>query len=166
MKKIFLLATILLSVVSCSTAFANSMPREEMCVGSVGYGCTLGNVKAIYGEPLERRIFDGIDAHGSTWIYSPNFSVTGRTFGNSVSEENLTVVAFALKDNSLSTPSGLTVGMSYHEVVKRWGRGELYEFNGRRGYFYVPSNSDVPMTLTFFVDAESTITEIELGTDF
>ena len=92
MKKIFLLATILLSVVSCSTAFANSMPREEMCVGSVGYGCTLGNVKAIYGEPLERRIFDGIDAHGSTWIYSPNFSVTGRTSGSWQLEEDLPVV--------------------------------------------------------------------------
>ncbi len=165
MKKFFI-ALILLSVLSCATALANSMPREEMTVGGIGYGITLGNVKAIYGEPLERRIFDGIDAHGSTWIYSPNFSVTGRTSGSWQAEEDLTVVAFTLKDNSLSTPSGLTVGMNYQEVVKLWGRGELYDFNGRRGYFYVPSNSDVPLTLTFYVDAESTITEIELGTDF
>lgn len=166
MKKIFIVALIVLSMLSCSTALASSMPREEMTVGGIGYGITPGNVKEICGEPLERRIFDGIDAHGSTWIYSPNFSVTGRTSGSWQHEEDLPVVAFTLKDNSLSTPSGLTVGMSYHEVVKRWGRGELYDFDGRRGYFYVPNNSDVPMTLTFYVDAESTITEIELDTDF
>lgn len=164
MKKIFLLAIIFLSAI-VSTASANSMPREEMCVGEIGRGCMLGYVKEIYGEPKERRIFDGVDEHGITWIYSPYFSVTARTNDFQQPEENFIVVGFTLKNNSLSTPSGLTVGMSYHDVVKRWGRGELYEFEGRRGYFYVPNNADVPMTLTFYVDGD-TITEIELSGDW
>ena len=165
MKKIFLLAVMMIVAASFSTAQANSMPREEMCVGGVGYGCMFSYVKEVFGEPLERRTFDGVDIHGCTWIYSPQFSVTGRTFGNPVSEE-LTVVAFSLKDDSLTLPDGLTVGMSYNEVVKRWGRGELYEYDGRKCYVYVPNNSDVPMTLAFYVDDDATITEIELGTDF
>ena len=142
------------------------MPREEMYVGGVGHGCTLGYVKKIYGEPLERKIFDGVDIHGSTWIYSKYFSVTGRTSQEAIAEEDLPVVGFSLKNNSLSTPSGLTVGMNYNEVVKLFGRGELYEYDGRRGYFYVPAYSGEPMTLTFYVDDAGTITEIELGTDW
>lgn len=165
MKKFFLLAVMMIVAASVSTAQANSMPREEMCVGGVGYGCMFSYVKEVFGEPLERRTFDGVDVHGCTWIYSPQFSVTGRTFGNPVSEE-ITVVAFSLKDDSLTLPDGLTVGMSYNEVVKRWGRGELYEYDGRRCYFYVPNDSDIPMTLSFYVDDAATITEIELGTDF
>lgn len=165
MKKIFLLAVMMIVAASVSTAQANSMPREEMCVGGVGYGCMFSYVKEVFGEPLERRTFDGVDVHGCTWIYSPQFSVTGRTFGNPVSEE-MTVVAFSLKDNSLTLPDGLTVGMSYNEVVKRWGRGELYEYGGRRCYFYVPNDTDIPMTLSFYVDDDATITEIELGSDF
>ena len=165
MKKFFLLAVMMIVAASVSTAQANSMPREEMCVGGVGYGCMFSYVKEVFGEPAERRTFDGVDVHGCTWIYSPQFSVTGRTFGNPVSEE-MTVVAFSLKDDSLTLPDGLTVGMSYNEVVKRWGRGELYEYDGRRCYFYVPNDSDIPMTLSFYVDDAATITEIELGTDF
>ncbi|MBR2733876.1 MAG: hypothetical protein IKD80_06470 [Selenomonadaceae bacterium] len=165
MKKFFLLAVMMFVAVNVSTVQANSMPREEMCVGGVGYGCMFSYVKEVFGEPLERRTFDGVDVHGCTWFYSPQFSVTGRTFGNPVSEE-ITVVAFSLKDDSLTLPDGLTVGMSYNEVVKRWGRGELYEYDGRRCYFYVPNDSDIPMTLSFYVDDAATITEIELGTDF
>ena len=167
MKKFFLLAVMMFVAVNVSTAQANSMPREEMCVGGVGYGCMFSYVKEVFGEPLERRTFDGVDVHGCTWIYSPQFSVTGRTFGNSVSEE-MTVVAFSLKDDSLTLPDGLTVGMSYHKVVLRWGRGELYKYDGRRCYFYVSNNSDVPLTLRFYVDNDSaaTITEIELCSDF
>lgn len=163
MKKIFLLAMMIVAA-SVSTVQANSMPHEEMCVGGVGYGCMFSYVKEVFGEPLERRTFDGVGVHGCTWIYSPQFSVTGRTFGNPVSEE-MTVVAFSLKDDSLTLPDGLTVGMNYNEVVKRWGRGELYEYDGRRCYFYVPNDTDIPMTLSFYVD-DATITEIELGTDF
>ena len=174
MKKIFMLAAILL-LTNFSAAYANSMPREEMYVGGVGYGVTLGYVKDIYGEPLERDIFDGDGIRNVTWIYSSYFSVTARTrSGDSSPEENLTVVGFSLKHSFLphenpdspKTPSGITVGMNYNEVVKLWGRGELYEYDGRKGYFYVPSDSQIPMTMTFYVDDNGTITEIELGTDW
>lgn len=167
MKKIFLLAAILFCMTNFSVASANSMPLEEMSVGGVGYDCTLAYVKKIYGEPADKKIFTGDGVRIVTWFYSENFSVTARTSEDDMTpEENLHVVAFSLKDNSLSTPSGLTVGMSYNEVVKLWGRGELYVDDGRRSYFYVPAYGYLPVTLTFYVDNAATITEIQLGTDF
>lgn len=175
MRKIFLLAAILF-IVSASTASANSMPRSEMYIGGVGYGVTLGEVKKIYGEPLDKENFTGDGVRVVKWIYDSYFSVTARTSAyDATPEENLAVVGFSLSynfspfgnaDDLPKTPSGLTVGMNYNEVVKLWGRGELYEYDGRRGYFYVPNDSDIPMTLTFYVNDAATITEIELGTDF
>ena len=167
MRKIFWLATILVFVTSFAQASANSMPVSEMYVGGVGYGTSLGYVKEIYGEPVDKRTFTGDGVRIVAWIYSEYFSVTARTGADDFSpEEDLPVVSFTLKNNSLSTPSGLTVGMNYNEVVKMWGRGEYFESEGGRSYFYVPADSQIPMTLTFYVDADATITEIQLGTDF
>ena len=166
-KKFFVTLALIFSATIFSTASANSMPREEMYVGGVGYGCKLGYVKELYGEPLERKEFVGDGVRIVTYFYSKYFSVTTRTAAEDISpEERFSVVGFSLKDNSLSTPSGFTVGMNYNEVVKLFGRGELYEYNGRTGYFYVPSDSGKPITLTFYVDDMDTITEIELGTDW
>ena len=167
MKKIFLLTTILFFMTSFAQVSANSMPISEMCVGGVGYGSSLGYVKKIYGEPVDKINFTGDGVRIVTLIYSEYFSVTARTGAEDFSpEDDLPVVSFSLKNNSLSTPSGLTVGMNYNEVVKMWGRGEIFESEAGRSYFYVPADSQVPMTLTFYVDTDSTITEIQLGTDF
>ncbi|MBR1645874.1 MAG: hypothetical protein IJ685_03755 [Selenomonadaceae bacterium] len=167
MKKIFLFATFLFFVTTFAQVSANSMPISEMCVGGVGYGSSLGYVKKIYGEPVDKTFFTGEGVRVVTWIYSEYFSVAARTGAEDFSpEENLPVVGFSLKNNSLSTPSGLTVGMNYNEVVKMWGRGELFESEAGRSYFYVPADSQIPMVLTFYVDADGTITEIQLGTDF
>ena len=170
MKKFFALATALLFVM-LSTAqaeiYPHCMPLEEMSVGGVGYGTSLGYVKEIYGEPVDKKIFTGDGVRVVTWIYSEYFSVTARTFAEDTTpEDNLQVVGYSLKNNSLSTPAGLTVGMSYNKVVMLWGRGELVEDDGRRGYFYVPASSQLPVTLTFYVDADAKITEMQLGTDF
>ena len=174
MKKFILFAAILF-LANISTAFANSMPRSEMCIGGVGYGITLGHVKEMYGEPLNKETFTGDGVRGVTWVYDSYFSVTARTSARDTTpEENLTVVAFRLSYNFSpignpdlpKTPSGITVGMNYNDVVKLWGRGELIDYDGRTGYFYVPSDSDIPMTLTFYVNDADTITEIALGTDF
>ena len=170
MKKLFALATALLFVM-LSTAqaeiYPHCMPLEEMSVGDVGYGTSLGYVKKIYGEPVDKKIFTGDGVRVVTWIYSEYFSVTARTSAEDTTpEDNLQVVGYSLKNNSLSTPAGLTVGMSYHKVVMLWGRGELVEDDGRRGYFYVPASSQLPVTLTFYVDADAKITEMQLGTDF
>ena len=170
MKKFFTLAITLLFVM-LSTAqaeiYPHCMPLEEMSVGGVGYGTSLGYVKEIYGEPVDKKFFTGDGVRVVTWIYSEYFSVTARTSDDDTTlEENLQVVGYSLKNNSLSTPAGLTVGMIYNEVVKLWGRGELVQDDGRRGYFYVPASSQLPVTLTFYVDEHAKITEIQLGTDF
>ena len=170
MKKFFTIAIALLFVM-LSTAqaeiFPHCMPLEEMSVGGVGYGTSLGYVKEIYGEPVDKKIFTGDGIRVVTWIYSEYFSVTARTSDDDTTpEENLQVVGYSLKTNSLSTPAGLTVGMIYNEVVKLWGRGELVQDDGRRGYFYVPASSQLPVTLTFYVDENAKITEMQLGTDF
>ena len=170
MKNFFTLVTALLFVM-LSTAqaeiYPHCMPLEEMSVGGVGYGTSLGYVKEIYGEPVDKKFFTGDGVRVVTWIYSEYFSVTARTFAEDTTpEDGLQVVGYSLKTNALSTPAGLTVGMSYNEVVKHWGRGELVEDDGRRGYFYVPASSQLPVTLTFYVDANAKITEIQLGTDF
>ena len=170
MKKLFALATALLFVMLSTTQaeiYPHCMPLEEMSVGGVGYGTSLGYVKEIYGEPVDKKIFTGDGVRVVTWIYSEYFSVTARTSAEDTTpEDNLQVVGYSLKNNSLSTPAGLTVGMSYHKVVMLWGRGELVEDDGRRGYFYVPASSQLPVTLTFYVDANAKITEMQLGTDF
>ena len=174
-KKTFSLATFLFFVTTFAQVSANSMPASEMRIGGIGYGSSLAQVKEIFGEPLDKKIFTGDGVRVVTWIYSSYFSVTARTFANdTTSEENLPVVGFILKysflphenPDSPKTPGGITVGMNYNEVVKLFGRGDLYELDGRTSYFYVPADSQVPMTLSFFVDANATITEIHLGTDF
>lgn len=169
MKKFFTLVTALLFVLSTAQAeiYPHMMPLEEMSVGGVGYGTSLGYVKEIYGEPVDKKIFTDDGVRVVMWIYSEYFSVTARTSADDTTpEDNLPVVGYSLKTNALSTPAGLTVGMSYHKVVMLWGRGELVEEDGRRGYFYVPASSQLPVTLIFYVDADAKITEMQLGTDF
>lgn len=165
MKKFFLLATILLFLPS--VAFAGIMPQSEMKVGGIGYGCELSYVKKIFGEPLDRQVFSGDGIRTVTWIYSENFSVTARTgMNDDRPEEDLPVVAFSLKDDSLATPGGVTVGMFYNTVVRQWGMGEfLTDYDGRKAYFYTPNDTQVPLVFTFYV-SEGKITEISLGTDF
>lgn len=145
--------------------FAHWMPREEMYVGGVGAGCTLGYVKSVYGEPKEKRWFNSDGVRGVTYKYSEMFSITGRT-GNqdSRAEEDLLVVGFSLKDNSLATPSGLTVGIPYETVVGMFGRVEKSTFGGRTSYSYAAPKS--PIEMTFYVDSKGIITEIYEGTEF
>ena len=175
MKKIFLLATLLLFVTSFAQVSANSMPASEMSIGGIGHGSSLAHVKEIYGEPLDKNSFIGDGVRVVTWIYSSYFSVTARTGARDTTpEDDLRVVGFSLKYSFLpyenpdlpKTPSGITVGMNYSKVVELFGRGELFEVDGRTSYFYVPADSQIPMTLTFYVDDNATITEIALGTDF
>lgn len=164
MRKILLILG--LTILLCqSVAFAHWMPREEMYVGGVGAGCTLGYVKSVYGEPKEKHWFNTDGVRGVTYEYSDTFSVTGRT-GNQDprAEDDLIVVGFSLKDNSLSTPSGLTVGIHYETVAGMFGRVEKSTFDGRISYSYPATQ--FPIEMTFYVDDKGIITEIYEGTDF
>lgn len=164
MKRMILVLGLVLLLCQ-SLVFAHWMPREEMYVGGIGAGCTLGYVKSVYGEPKEKKWFHSDGVRGVTYIYSDAFSVIGRTGGNDPREEDdLLVVSFSLKDNSLATPSGLTVGMPYETVAGMFGRVEKSTFYGRISYSYAVPKS--PVELTFYVDDKDIITEIYEGTEF
>ena len=164
MKRILLILSVAL-LIGQSIAFAHWMPKEEMYVGGVGAGCSLGYVKSVYGEPIEKRWFNSDGVRGVTYIYSDAFSITGRT-GNidPREEDDLIVVGFSLKDNSLATPHGLTVGILYETVEGMFGSVEKSTYNGRTFYAYEAPNSAVE--LTFYVDDRGIVTEIHEGTEF
>ena len=52
-----------------SVALAHSMTREEMYVGGIGPGCTLGYVQEVYGEPMDKKEFaEKIVQTGETYL--------------------------------------------------------------------------------------------------
>lgn len=100
-----------------NNCFAHWLPKSELFVGGVGPGCTLGYVTSVYGEPMEKRWFNVEQVRGVSYIYNANFSITGRTFNTDPrAEKDLIVVGYSLKNNSLSTSAGLTVGIPYMTV--------------------------------------------------
>ncbi len=163
MKHCILLVTVILLTFH-SLAFAHSMPREEMYVGGVGAGCSLGYVSSIYGEPREKTEFRSDGVQVMTYVYSDTFSITGQTYAEDLcAEEDLMVVGFSLKDGSLSTPHGIAVGMPYEKAVELFGYGVWFEAGDAVGYIYPAEGSAVE--LTFYVDRQGIITEIYEGTE-
>ena len=150
-----------------SVVLAHSMPREEMYIGGVGSGCTMGYVKSIYGEPQDMRydtlgnilIVRYIYKNGSTY-----FDVVGRALVDPEPvEADIKVVGFSVTDKYLSTPSGFKVGSSYDQIVAKYGPGEKLVNNGETGYCYSSPNTAVD--ITFYVDEKNIITRIYEGTE-
>jgi len=161
MKKLFLICFMLLF--SMGTCFAHWMPTSETYVGGVGYGCTMGYVKSIYGEPAQKEWFNSDGMRGVWYIYSPTFRVVGRA-GNvdTRSENDLTVVGYDSKANNLSTPSGITVGISYDTVAGMYGREPLSRsYDGKMQHIYKFGDMQ---EMIFYVDDTNIITEIRFGT--
>ena len=154
MKRIVLFLLTMLSILFSATSFAHTMPESEMFLRGIGPKTTLAQVKTVYGEPASKDEFKGEGVRVVTYVYSPLFKVFGRTYAEDTSpDEKLTVVGYMVKDKNITTPSGFSVP------------GEKFKnYNGRIGYIY-GFNNDVK-TLTFYVDKEEKISEINLGTDF
>ena len=148
----------MLSILLSATCFAHTMPESEMFLRGIGPKTTLAQVKTVYGEPASKDEFKGEGVRIVTYVYSPLFKVFGRTYAEDTSpDEKLTVVGYMVKDKNITTP--------YQAVVKKFGPGEKFkDYNGRIGYIY--SFNNVVKTLTFYVDKEEKISEINLGTDF
>ena len=166
MKRFFLVVLTILSILFSVTCFAHTMPESEMFLRGVGPKTTLAQVKTVYGEPASKNEFKGEGVRVVTYVYSPLFKVFGRTYAEDTSPyEKLIVVGYMVKDKNITTPSGFSVGMPYQAVVKKFGPGEKFkDYDGRIGYIY--SFNNVVKTLTFYVDKEEKISEINLGTDF
>lgn len=115
---------------------AHWLPKSELFVGGIGPGCTLEYVASVYGQPKEKRWFNSDGVRGVTYIYSPYFSITGRTGSRDPRPESeLIVVGYTLKNNSLSTQSGLTVGIPYETVAGMYGTVKK-EYDSYRNKFY------------------------------
>ena len=166
MKRIVLFLLTMLSILFSATSFAHTMPESEMFLRGIGPKTTLAQVKTVYGEPVSKDEFKGEGVRVVTYVYGPLFKVFGRTYAEDTSpDEKLTVVGYMVKDKNITTPSGFSVGMPYQAVVKKFGPGEKFtDYDGRIGYIY--SFNNVVKTLTFYVDKEDKISEINLGTDF
>ena len=166
MRNCFITA-LFLALLIPSVSFAE-MPREEMYVGGVGAGCTLGYVREIYGEPDDVRYFSGEGIKSISYIYSDGFSISGRVFSRDERpEEDYVVVGFKLSDPDLATPSGIRVGMSYwDDVVSKFGEGKRFiSFSDELMYIY---KGDRMMSFSFVLDDddEDTIIGIHQGTDW
>ena len=76
MKKAILFCGLLVMLLT-SAVFA-AMPRDEMYVGGVGAGVTLGYIRSIYGEPADIRRHQNEGIKGVAYIYSDSFRVMAR----------------------------------------------------------------------------------------
>ena len=162
-RTIFMLTLMLMTYFNF--AAAHTMPITETRLGGIDTTCSLGYVKQVYGEPREKNYFDGVFIHGVTYVYSDYFSVTARVTGESqIAEDDWLVVGYKFTNDALSTPSGFTVGTPYEEVIFKYGYGVEFNNDGRKGHAFTWSDSAVE--LDFFVDDNSIITEIYLGTEF
>lgn len=168
MKRILLFCYLVL-ILCQATAFAKEViiPKEELCIGGVNLDCTLGYVKEIYGEPKEViRKEEGRSGTKMgrtcyiTYVYSDTFKVTGKKGEREPGgEDDARVVAVFIKDNSLSTPSGFTVGMPYAAVAEMFGKGWKHTRQGITWYGYASDMSGI-RAINFHVDDAETVTAI------
>ena len=149
--------------------YRDEMPSAEMSLGGITpLVSTLRDVKGIYGEPSDKKIFKGEGAYVVTYIYGSDFRVVGRTGiprDNSIVivENNLPVIGYSIKANNLSTQSGIKVGMPYQKVVDLYGVGREYKKDGEILYYY--SNKRM-QSLSFDIDKNGIITKISTGQEW
>ncbi len=152
MKKAILFCSLLVMLLT-SVAFA-AMPRDEMYVGGVGAGVTLGYVRSVLGEPADVRRHQNEGIKGVVFTYSDSFRVVARArVSEKTPEDEMVVTGFWLSDASLATPGGIKVGMSYgKDVADRFGPGrEVVDGQGNIRYVY---EEDPEIFFSFYVDKE------------
>ncbi len=118
MKRIWMLCCAVL-LISQTVAFARQMPTEEIGIGGLRLGCTAGYVKSLYGEPqkVER---DAAQVLYYTYTSPSLLRVTFYGKGIAADDDCMCIHILA-EDDSISTPSGFTVGMPYQSVVDMYG---------------------------------------------
>ncbi len=166
MKRILMLCCVVLLL--CQTVtFARQIPREEIYIGGLSAGCSMGYVQSVYGAPQKKewqedRRHPRTVVYYVTYEYSPTFRVIGRTTKGQGYEEELDArVYFVItEDDSLSTPSGIIVGMPYKTVAEMFGEAKkLVPPSGNAFYQYSFKGLD----MYFGVNNEDIITKIYLS---
>ena len=150
--------------------FATNMPSSEMSLGGIiPLNTTLRDVKNMYGEPTDKKVFEGEGVHVVTYSYGELFKVFGRTGiprdkNTVIIENNILVIGYSIKANNLATQSGFKVGMPYQRVVDLYGVGKQYsDKNENVSYYY--SNEKL-QAMSFHIDDNGIITEISVGQDW
>ncbi len=191
MKRILMFCCAVLLLCQTTAFAANYIPKEELCIGGIEIGCTFGYVKSIYGEPPEKYYEDDKKSASRKdnlrliYYYSPNhlhdgrsrdiiykYSPTlivhgevGRNKKDSMPDDDVHALGIGLGDNSLSTPSGFTVGIPYSNVVERFGQGHKVVSDGQTFYMYLGQRADGKFAggvMNFYVDNNNIITRITI----
>ena len=166
MKKIMMICFAVLMLCQ-ATAFARQLPQEELYLGGLHVGYPMGYVKSLYGEPSQKRWQEDrrhprTVVYYITYEYSPTFKVIGRTTkGQSYEDEqDARIYSIIVKDDSVSTPSGITVGMPYKVVAEMFGESKKRTFPSGQDFYM---HSFRGLDIYFEVDASEIITLIHMS---
>lgn len=156
--------------------YTERLPRCEMAIGGITFGCTLDYVKTIYGEPSNITRYSGDGVKVVNFFYGDNFRITGRVFArydkatkqyySDLEEDEYPVTGFSIKDDSLTMPCGIKVGDSYLKVVEKFGVGakyQPYKEKDKIGFSYLLRATLEEMH--FIVDKNGIIRDIGTSTD-
>lgn len=157
--------------------YTERLPKCEMALGNITFGCTLGEIRNKYGNPQKRERFSSDGVIAIHYYYDNNLRVTGRVFAkwdkanrkyySETPESEYPVTGFSIDNDSLTMPCGIKVGDSYLKVVENFGIGSKYEPYGevdKVGFTYLLKATLEEMH--FIVDKNGIICKIGTSTDF
>ena len=108
-----------LAVMATAACFAQ-IPETELNIGGIEPGQDIGYTEQIYGKPGK------FEDEGFIRVYNYNDKFIVRAKMN----RGFKVTSVAIYEKGLTTPSGLTVGVPYKEVVKLFGKVKGIKFQG------------------------------------
>ena len=149
-------------------ASAHTLTVDDLLFKGVGPGMTLGEVKAVLGEPDKLDGFTGDGVRIVNYVYGkyarPDMIVMGRTGALSESpEEEIKVSGLTINSNLIANKEGLRVGMYYRDVVEKYGEGQKLVQGNKTMYIY-----EIPNTareLALIMGPENTIRQITVNTE-
>lgn len=144
-----------------ATVFAHEMPDDEMYLGGITAGVTLGYVKNIFGIPQQKIPSESPQYRFMVYTYPPSVVVHAETLkDNPSSEEEMIVSSINVKDNSLTTPSGITVGTPYDSIKTMFGEcSREFQSRNKMVYFYQGNGKHI----AFVVDKNGIISAITVS---
>jgi hypothetical protein len=123
-------------------ASAHTMTVAELALGDIAPGMTMGEVITAKGEPAKVDRLEGEGVRMYTYYYGPaakpDLVVSALAYKDDQRPKNaLPVRAYKLQTNAVASPSGITVGTDYQQVVDKFGEGEMSKgYKGLTNYVY------------------------------
>ena len=131
---------------------AASIPAEEMALGGISIGAAADYVKSVYGQPDKISYSDGV----LYYYYGDNFALRfmrGNLYRNRTPSAITVTVSGA---NGLSTPSGLSVGLSVDALAELYGESDNYEAPAEANgwcdvYIYYSDGAAAAQNMAFYI---------------